>query len=225
MKGPQAPVYFVAITAAYLLVRRDWRYLFSWQSAAGAVVFATIVAAWQIPFYLATDWPSVVATWAGLAGDRIHLSGVLAHAVTYPLETFACLLPWSPILVALASRKTRALLADQRPLISFLLTAIIVAYPTVWLAAGARGRYFMPLYPLVAVLIGLVIERCSLADRATYPRRAWHQFLLFWGLVIGASALVIGSSSLLAGSIWLQRSISPARSACCTRCSPRALCA
>ena len=36
VKGPQAPVYFVAITSVYLAVRRDWRYLFSWQFAAGA---------------------------------------------------------------------------------------------------------------------------------------------------------------------------------------------
>ena len=73
VKGPQAPVYFVAITAVYLAVRRDWRFLFCWQYAAAATVFATIIAAWQIPFYLATDWPTVKATWSGLAADRFQL--------------------------------------------------------------------------------------------------------------------------------------------------------
>jgi len=85
VKGPQAPVYFGAITTMYLAIRRDWRYLLSWQTAAGASVFAVILAAWQIPFYLTTDWPTVVATWSGLAADRFHLGGVLKHAVTYPL--------------------------------------------------------------------------------------------------------------------------------------------
>ena len=197
VKGPQAPIYFVIITAAYLAMRRDWRYLISWQYAAGVAGFAAIVAAWQIPFYLATDWASVVATWSGLAADRFHLSGVLAHAVTYPLETFVCLLPWSPLLVALAKRETRLLLRDRLPVTTFLTTAVLVAYPTVWLASGARGRYFMPLYPLVAVLIGLLIERCSLACIGSYPRRAWHQFLLLWGSFIGAGALLVGGSSLL----------------------------
>ena len=91
-------MYFVAITAVYLAFRRDWRYLIRWQYAAGAAVFVAIIAAWQIPFYLATDWHSVAATWAGLATDRVHLRGLAEHMVTYPLETFACLLPWSPIL-------------------------------------------------------------------------------------------------------------------------------
>lgn len=197
VKGPQAPVYFVAITSVYLAVRSDWRYLFSWQFAAGMTVFALILSAWQIPFYLATDWATVVATWSGLAGDRIHLSGMIKHAATYPIETFACLLPWSPILVALGRRETRRLVVDQQCVISFLLTALVVAYPTVWFAAGARGRYFMPLYPLVAVLVGLVVERCASATIGSYPRRAWHQFLTLWATVIGTGGLVIAGASLL----------------------------
>jgi 4-amino-4-deoxy-L-arabinose transferase-like glycosyltransferase len=196
VKGPQAPIYFVAITAAYLVVRRNSRYLFSRQFVVGATIFAAIVSAWQIPFYLATDWATVVATWAGLAGDRIRFSGVVVHAATYPVETFACLLPWSPILVALAKRETRTLLVDQRPVTTFLFTALAVAYPTVWFAAGARGRYFMPLYPLVAVLVGIVVERCGSAEIGSYPRRAWHQFLNLWAAVIGSSGLVIAGASL-----------------------------
>ncbi len=201
VKGPQAPVYFGAIIGAYLLVRRDWRYLLSWQTAAGALAFLAIVAAWQIPFYRATDWESVVATWAGLAGDRIHLRGVLSHAVTYPVETFVCLLPWSPMLVALGRRGTREMLNDKQRVVTFLLTAIVVAYPTVWLAAGARGRYFMPLYPIVAILVGLLIERCSAAVCGSSQRRGWHQFVLAWALVIGMGGFAIGISGLLPGDL------------------------
>jgi len=197
VKGPQAPAYFCAITIVYLAVMRDWRYLFSWQAMVGSLVFVAIIAAWQVPFYLATDGATVLATWAGLAGDRIHLRGVPSHFVTYPVETFACLLPWSPMLFALARRDVRTFLRDRRPVTTFLLTAILVAYPTVWLAAGARGRYFMPLYPLVAVLIGLLIECCATAPRGTSPRRGWHEFLLFWGVVIGAGALFVGVNSVL----------------------------
>jgi 4-amino-4-deoxy-L-arabinose transferase-like glycosyltransferase len=197
VKGPQAPVYFGAITSVYLLVRREWRYLVSWSYAIGATVFVAIIAAWQIPFYLATDWEAVAATWSGLAGDRFHLSGVLSHVLTYPLETFICLLPWSPILGALFKRETREILNGQRSVISFILTAVLVAYPSVWMAAGARGRYFMPLYPLVAVLVGLVIDRCATAPAVSYPQRAWRQFVLLWAIVIGCSSLLFGVASLL----------------------------
>jgi 4-amino-4-deoxy-L-arabinose transferase-like glycosyltransferase len=195
VKGPQAPVYFVAITTAYLIVQRDWRYLIKWQCLAGAVVFVSIVAAWQIPFYFATDWPTVVATWSGLAADRIHLRGVLVHAIEYPIETFVCLLPWSPILVALMVHDTRKLLRDVQPTLTYLAIAIGVAYPTVWFAAGARGRYFMPLYPLAAIIVGVLIERCSVATLGTYPRRAWRQFVFLWGaVVIGGAIFILGAN-------------------------------
>ncbi|HEX4412259.1 MAG TPA: glycosyltransferase family 39 protein, partial [Lacipirellulaceae bacterium] len=197
VKGPQAPIYFVAITGAYLVVVRDWKYLLSWQPFAGGLAFVAIIAAWQIPFYRATDWQAVLATWAGLAGDRIHLRGVLAHSVSYPLETFGCLLPWSPMLTVLALRDVREWLREKRNVSTFIITALVVAYPTVWLASGARGRYFMPLYPLVAVLIGLLIEYCSHAVRGSAARRMWQGFLLLWTLVIGGCAALVGGNALL----------------------------
>jgi 4-amino-4-deoxy-L-arabinose transferase-like glycosyltransferase len=205
VKGPQAPVYFGAITAAYLAFRRDWHYLFCWQYLAGASLFAAIIAAWQVPYYLATDWNAVVATWSGLATDRVRVDGLAKHLATFPLETFVCLLPWSPILIALLERDTRALLVDQWPLVMFLAMAIGIAYPTVWLVAGAQARYFMPLYPLIAVLVALVIERCSTAVASQYPRHAWHQFLLF------ASVLTVAISLLaLTNTKWALGSFQPA---------------
>jgi 4-amino-4-deoxy-L-arabinose transferase-like glycosyltransferase len=207
VKGPQAPVYFVAITTVYLFVRRDWRYMARWQFAFGACLFVAIIAAWQVPFYLATDWQSVVATWSGLAADRIHLGGLAKHMVSYPIETFSCLLPWSPLLVALAKRDTRALLADSRDVTTFLVTALLVAYPTVWMAAGARGRYFMPLYPVVAILVGMLIERSAAAAAGTYPYRAWRQFLLLTSTMVAGAGLIVGISSLLPGDAagWLHQ--------------------
>ncbi len=81
---------------------------------------------------------------------------------------------------------------------TFLLTSLCVTYPSVWFAVGARGRYFMPLYPIVAVLIGLVIERCATASTGTYPRRAWHQFLIAMMVVSTAAALFVYGTAFLA---------------------------
>jgi hypothetical protein len=67
----------------------------------------------------------------------------------------------------------------------------------VWIAAGARGRYFMPLYPVAAVLIGILIEHCATASRGAYPRRAWRQFLALWATVIAVSGTLIGAAALL----------------------------
>lgn len=188
-KGPQAPVYFVSIIGVYLLVRRDWRYLFSGSTAVGAAVFVAIIAAWQIPYYLATDWESVVATWTGLVKDRLRTEGLLAHMMKFPLETFGCLLPWSPILLAVIFRETRERLSDFSSVVTFLVVALVVSYPTVLLAVGARGRYYLPLYPCIAVLIAIFIDRCSSAQLGGHARRNWDNFLTGLGVVAGVAAI------------------------------------
>ena len=64
----------------------------------------------------------------------------------------------------------------DRPQVKFLLVALAVTYPSVWLAAGARGRYFMPLYPCLAVLMGLVVEHCTALGASCADCRVWRRY-------------------------------------------------
>lgn len=195
VKGPQAPVYFVAVTGMYLIVRRNWRWLLSFSHVAGAMCFVAIVGLWQVPYYLMTDWTHVRDTWFGLAGDRFTISGLAKHVVTYPLETLGCLLPWSPLLLLLVRRDFRCRLLGRHESVRFLVISLAVTYPSVWLAAGARGRYFMPLYPCIAVVLGAILEACIVGDDRA--ERLWRGFVrsmaafaVIGGLVVLAAAVV-----------------------------------
>lgn len=200
VKGPQAPVYFMAVTGTFLMLRRDWSWLLSWRHAVGIGVFAAIVGAWQVPFYLATDWPTVQAVWGGLAKDRFITAGLIQHVATYPIEIVVGLLPWSPLLLAFASRKFRSSLGQARPMVLFLVLAIGVTAPSVLFAALARGRYFMPLFPCFAVLIGLVLDRVANHELPLLPLRAWRAFLHTWGVtgLCGAIAGVVATFTSVA---------------------------
>jgi hypothetical protein len=197
VKGIQAPVYFVAVTGLFLVVQRDWRRLLGWQPLAGVAAFFAVLSVWQIPFYLATDWQTVTDTWTGLARDRLKLDGLLSHMASYPLETFACLLPWSPLVVQFASRRFRESIGAARPLLTFVTTALVVTYPSVWLAADARGRYFMPLYPCAALLLGLTIERSVVASAGSAARRGWDRFLLGMAVAAALGGLFVVVVSLI----------------------------
>ena len=100
-------------------------------------MFVAVVGLWQIPFYRATDARAVYDIWSGLARDRFSLAGLGKHLATYPFETFGCLLPWSPLLLAFFNPRLRAELGPYRPWLAFLLTALAVTYPSVWLSTGA----------------------------------------------------------------------------------------
>jgi 4-amino-4-deoxy-L-arabinose transferase-like glycosyltransferase len=192
-KGLQAPIYFIAATSVYLAVRRDWRRLFGVGHLAGLAALALIVGAWMVPF--ARDARGALDdVWAGLAQDRFTLTGLLPHIATFPFETLGCLLPWSPLLIGLLKPSVRRTIWTQRPQVAFLTVALAVTYPTVWLAAGARGRYYMPLYPLVAVLMGLVVEHC------TAPRVSRGDFLLWRMFLCGLAVAAVGGGAVLAAA-------------------------
>ncbi len=167
-KGPQAPVYFVAVTATYLCWRRDWRMLFNRSHLYGLGMFAAIVGAWQIPFCMQLGFSAAVQVWTGDVGMRFEdtrLAVVGLHLLLYPVETLICTLPWSPLLSAYAFRCFRDTIRGAKSWVNFLIVSVLVTFPTCWMVPGAKGRYWMPLYPCLALLTGLVIQRVPRAER------------------------------------------------------------
>jgi 4-amino-4-deoxy-L-arabinose transferase-like glycosyltransferase len=208
-KGPQGLIYFVSAVGAFLLIRRDWRTLLGRGHFIGAAVFLVILAAWQIPFCIRTGWDfeKTRLVWTGLASNRFvgYFSLVFAtHLVRYPLEIVVCTLPWSLMLPAYALPRFRRTLGAMRPHLLFLAVCLAVTFPSVWFAPYARGRYYMPLYPVIAVLVGIVADRCLHAvDVAgdTKLRAAWWRFNVGHAIASGvaAAAVLVGWTS---GAEW-----------------------
>ncbi len=199
-KGPQAPIYFVAITGMFLLFRRDWRRLVSWSHLAGVGVFAGVIAFWQITFFLKMGLSGVQAVWASDTAMRIwEISPieVAKHLVTYPLEVLGCTLPWSLFLLLFFSRTMRREIGTAWSMVLFLTTCLVVTFPSCWIIPGAHGRYFMPLFPCMAPMIGLVVERCVTADSGSALQRIWRASLGGLSLIIVGLALAIMSASWL----------------------------
>lgn len=195
-KGLQAPVYFMAATTAFLAVRRDWRWLFAPGHLLGLVVFGGIVGAWLVPF--ARDgWHALDDIWTGLAQDRFTWNGLLRHVLEYPFETLGCLLPWSLLLIALVTPNVSRSIVRHRPQVQFAVVALAVTYPTVWFAAGARGRYFMPLYPCLAVVLGVIAEQCAAVGAPRAEIAHWRRFVRGLALATAAGGVALVVANLL----------------------------
>ncbi len=174
VKGPQAPAYFLAVTIVYLLLQRRLRRFVSLSHLTGIGVFVLVVGLWLVPFYLARGWSAVVAILTHTSAVRYGLDGLLSHLVMYPLEVGASLVPGAIVLVGLLYPRLLRQLGDAPAEVRFALTAVLVTFPTVWLAQQARPRYFMPLFPCVAVLVGWAIERLVAARPASVAARWWQ---------------------------------------------------
>jgi 4-amino-4-deoxy-L-arabinose transferase-like glycosyltransferase len=184
-KGIQAPVYFVLVTNVWCLVRRDWRAMFSLAQLSGLAMGFTVILLWLLPFWSRTSAHDVAAVWCGLAGDRFSLAGLAKHLISYPLETLVCTLPWSLALLPLVAKKLRDSLGDAASWARDLAIANLVTYPTVLIASGARGRYFMPLYPLLAILAAIAIESLLRHREKAHTR-------LTLGLACGCGLIYLG---------------------------------
>ncbi len=198
VKGLQAPVYFAAPTVLYLLWKRDWHWLFGRAHLAGLATFAAVVGAWQFPYALATDRESVVETWFGVIGPRLGFGGLVEHLVNFPLETLGCLAPWSLFLVALFDRDLRRSLLERQPAFAFAVCCVLVTYPSVWWSVGAKGRYYMPLYPLVALLIALTLGALTATPAGRLAARVRTTVLHapLWLAVFAVTAMVAGKTVL-----------------------------
>ena len=192
-KGPQGPVYFAAPVLVYLWLRRDLRALATCGHLLGVGTFLLVLGAWQVPYYLRTDWQCCCGIWWNNAAERFAETSpmVLAeHMAKYPLEIFACTAPWSLWLLAYINPRFRAQLGTARTHAHFLGIVLAVTFPSVWFAAGAKTRYFMPLYPAAALLAAIVIER-SVRSSVAFERNRWRHFMWFMAGVGACAAAVV----------------------------------
>jgi 4-amino-4-deoxy-L-arabinose transferase-like glycosyltransferase len=200
-KGPQPPVYFLVAVTAYLVWAGHWRRLFSWAHLAGIAVAAGIVLAWMIPCACRTSFHQAWIMIFSDSTNRFHSWTPLAfgrHLVEFPLEILACTLPWSLLLAGYLSPGLRGSLGTALPQAFFTSIAAGFAFVSIWLPPEGQSRYLAPLYPCLAVLIGLVVECVAKAEMPVMVRGGWRQFAQFFAGVMGAAALaVIGAALLL----------------------------
>lgn len=193
-KGPQAPAYFVCGVGLYLLARRDLRSLLTRAHLAGIVAFAAVLLAWQVPFAMRVGLPAVREIWSGdtlLRFESATFASWLSHLATYPIEVLACTAPWSVFLVTYLYRDFRRNLGRSRDAAIFSACGIVPALLSCWIVPNSRGRYFMPLYPLLAVLVGLAIDAALSAESVAAVRAHWRRFARFAALAAVGAALAM----------------------------------
>jgi 4-amino-4-deoxy-L-arabinose transferase-like glycosyltransferase len=196
-KGPQAPAYFLGGVGLFLLLSRRWRELLAWPHFVGIALFLFAWGLWQIPFSLCVPAEDSWAMFSGdvaLRFDKATWRVFCEHLAVFPLDILVCMLPWSVLLLAYASKDFRRTVAYADEHLRFLVCSIGVAFMSCWLVPGARNRYFAPLFLCVAPMIGLVVEQC----RATAPwANLWRHYLRGISITICVVGLWVAAATVL----------------------------
>lgn len=195
-KSPQAPAYFVGAAALCLLMERKLSAAWTRRHLAGIAAFLAVFFAWHWPAFQIVGFSGVKAFWTGdvkLRWVEPTFQGWATHLVTYPLELIGCFLPWTIALAPLANREIRKEVFSD-PYARFAIAALAVAFPTCWLTPNARVRYFLPLFPQMAVLAGATLWTTVRVVRpwlSTWLSRA--EASVFGSLVACAALVFVGS--------------------------------
>lgn len=199
-KGLQGTVYFIGPVAVYLLATRQWRFVFSRWHALGIGLFALVLGSWQIPFALEVGLEGLRHTFVGdvTTYTRDGRWWIFAeHLVSLPAEILlGCLMPWSIYLFAYFSKDFRARLGNARATVLFLTTALLVTFPTVWFVPLSLTRFYASMYPCLALLIGIAMQRCFEAGASAGYGKLWTLATAISAIAIACATLVVPAFTL-----------------------------
>ena len=209
-KGPVAAVVPGLVFAAYLLLHRELKRVWSMMLPAGVLIVLAIVVPWYGALYARDGWRDIVSFFVGENLDRFTSgAGVQVQRPFYFLfpVVFSDSFPWALFLVPAAilawrDRQSPTDVDTSRRVRSLLWLWVVVIVGFFSLSAGKQDLYIFPIVPAVAALAGWAITRASgPSDRATV---SWTAVVLGTALVMVGGALIylfqtVGASYALEG--------------------------
>ncbi len=205
------------ILGLYLYSRRElhrWREL---EPLLGSVLFTIILLGWLLPALL---YGGIGYTEAMMGHAEVHASRPVyfSKPFFYMAETLAGTLPWSLILIGLYTY-WKKVGREEKEFLRFPIIWFLVVFTLFSLTMGRRSRYLLPLYPAVALILG-VLWNYYIANAA--PLWTWEKWatvlafgfcggsflgLVYAGLPISWIVLLVGLSvlGLMLLTVWARQ--------------------
>lgn len=207
-KGPVALALPGLVAAVLVVVRRDWSLVRRLAVVPTLLAGGAIATLWYGAAFTKHGWAffDIVAkeNWLRFIDSEDAGTGH-SHGVLYlPLVGLIGLLPWTPLLplaiAPVAERERRS------EVVAFVAcwAAVILFFFSV--ADAKRSVYLLPIFPALALLFGLGIERPPAAGWLAGLARAGSALYppLFAGLGLGALALASGADVVALVRPWLK---------------------
>ena len=187
VKGPITPMIPAFAAAALSVWRRRLSWLRGLSPLMGAALCLALIAPWFVLIWLKTSG-AFFSTSVG--GDMLGkvAAGQEAHGAPPGLYLAVFWLTAWPMAPFAALAAPFAFAARREPGVAFLLAWLVPAWLLFEAVPTKLPHYVLPLYPAIAILIAVAIERGALALQPL-----WARFVLFLLPAIGALAALAGA--------------------------------
>jgi 4-amino-4-deoxy-L-arabinose transferase-like glycosyltransferase len=157
LKGFPAYVFFGLTYISFIVFFKEWKRLFSPDVWIAGLVALAVPLIWILNTadpqrYIQTlFFESIVR-----AEGSKDISKFISHLISYPLLNFKQLLPGSlfVFLGFLLYRKNKIFIPPE---VKLLIISVLINYLPYILSVGSRGRYVIPLFPVLAVVFSYIL--------------------------------------------------------------------
>jgi 4-amino-4-deoxy-L-arabinose transferase-like glycosyltransferase len=157
-KGP-APIPLLAIPIFfYFLIFKEWKTIPRLLPIAGVIIFFIIVLPWPLAIGHRVNWNLII--WKQNFFDRLigdYAPGNYPFYL-YVLYTFSFIIPWSGFVPIALLSPLYKIWEEKRKFMLYLLICFAANFIFLTLSVGKRKHYLLPIMPVLAVLIGIILE-------------------------------------------------------------------
>jgi len=201
LKGPLILLFFYVPVVCVAVAARQWRSLVAWQHGVAVVLMLLPLIAWVLAALAGNPDMNLARVWESEMGSRYAvrsldvagwIGGISKSLVDFMPWTFLLPIVWLPTAL-------RRMAEPQRRLTKALRVAVVLCFVVISSMPGVRSRYYMPLFPLLCVLIATTLEQW---DSQEVIRVQWRRLVLIvCALVAGitlAAFLLVPTGGLVA---------------------------
>jgi 4-amino-4-deoxy-L-arabinose transferase-like glycosyltransferase len=182
-KGPPSIAFQGLTLLPWLIVNREWKWLFSWKHFLGIFAYVIVVGGYFYWYSLNDDVIPFLVRLFKEASQRTGLEhtflDTLLGTASFPFMLFKLLAPWSILLVFLF-RKDVFNVIRTNPLLRFCGVFILFNIPLYWISSDHRARYIYMFFPFFCILLSFFFLNTNNA------LQKWKSYIfrLFWGVMI-----------------------------------------
>ncbi len=186
LKGLPAIVFQGLTLITYLVLKKEWKRLFSISHIGSGLLAVGILAVYYLSYNQYNSLENVFQALFVESGKRTAVAyswgDTIKHVLNFPVELFYHFLPWTLLLYLLVKKKNRERLQGYF-FLKFCLYALFVNLAIYWLSPNFYPRYILMLLPLGFILLVKMIPP------ATAERDNWDKvFYILGGVFIFALA-------------------------------------
>jgi 4-amino-4-deoxy-L-arabinose transferase-like glycosyltransferase len=185
LKGPLILLFFYVPVVCVAVAARRLRSVVAWQHGVGLLLMLLPLLAWVGAALTGNPDMHLARVWESEMGSRYAVQSLdIAGWIGGIAKSFVDFLPWTFLLpMVWWPNALRRMPESQRRFTKALRMAVVLCFVAISSMPGVRARYYMPLFPLLCLLIAMTLEQWESRESV---RVAWRR------LVLGACAIVAG---------------------------------